>query len=98
MLKMSEELPLGVEQCPFQVGDFIKMRSCALKLLKYLRLPKNDVGVVTGVSLSNSYRGGKRMWLVHVHWQQLSVSAVKEQKYFHIRLKHLARKSHAEKT
>lgn len=49
---------------PFQVGDLVQMRSKALKLVRFFRYPKDDVGIVLEL------KKGTDEWLVNVHWQK----------------------------
>jgi hypothetical protein len=51
---------------PFQVGDLVQMRAKALKLVKFYRLPENDVGIV--LELKKCQHSDE--WLVNIHWQK----------------------------
>jgi hypothetical protein len=50
---------------PFQVGDLVMMRASALRLDRFCRYPKNDVGIVLELKKNNMGE-----WLVNIHWQK----------------------------
>jgi hypothetical protein len=50
---------------PFQVGDLVMMRASALRLERFYRYPKNDVGIVLELKKNNIGE-----WLVNIHWQK----------------------------
>lgn len=51
---------------PFQVGDLVQMRSKALKLTRFCKYKKDDVGIVLEVKKSNICDD----WYVNIHWQK----------------------------
>lgn len=50
---------------PFQVGDLVMMRASALRLERFYRYPKDDVGIVLELKKNNMDE-----WLVNIHWQK----------------------------
>jgi hypothetical protein len=51
---------------PFKVGDLVMMRAKLLRLKRFHKYPKNDVGLVLEV------KKGKIEWLVDIHWQKFT--------------------------
>ena len=49
---------------PFKVGDLVMMRTKSLRLKRFFKYPKNDVGLVLEVTK------GHVEWLVNIHWQK----------------------------
>ena len=49
---------------PFEVGDLVMMRTKSLRLKRFFKYPKNDVGLVLEVTK------GHVEWLVNIHWQK----------------------------
>lgn len=49
---------------PFEVGDYVQMRSKALQLIRFHKYEKDDIGIVLELKKGNTE------WLVNVHWQR----------------------------
>jgi hypothetical protein len=75
--------------CPFEIGDAVMMRRAALNVRKFWHLIPGDIGIVTGIRLSNV---DSSRWMITVHWQKYISPKVKEQTYRHHRLKHAIKK------
>jgi hypothetical protein len=79
---------------PFQIGEFVVMRSCALKLVRFSNYPKNDIGVVLNITQKN-----KKLidapWLVTVYWQKHKPKNRSSSLIKHTRLKKLRIKKNA---
>jgi hypothetical protein len=72
---------------PFQVGDLVQMRAKSLRLLKFHRLPDNDIGIV--LELKKCQHSDE--WLVNIHWQKFIPKAGKSI-IKHTRLKKVRKK------
>jgi hypothetical protein len=83
---MSEE---KLDKCLFEIGDMVEMRAAACKLMKFRRLPKNDIGFVVEIKPSQKT---SNCWLVGVYWQKHSNKQGVPSIYKHTRLKHFKRK------
>ena len=51
---------------PFEVGDLVMMRAKSLRLQRFFKYPKNDVGLVLEI------KKGSVEWLVNIHWQKFT--------------------------
>jgi hypothetical protein len=57
-------------ECKFKIGDLVQMRAIQLKLRKYLRFVKEDIGVVTDVELQDKQTvSSKPVYTLTVYWQ-----------------------------
>jgi|OM-RGC.v1.028574110 hypothetical protein len=76
------------QPCPFEIGDAVMMRSASLKIRKFWHLIPGDIGIVTGIRISNV---DSSRWMITVHWQKYT--SKKEPIYRHCRLKHAIKKT-----
>ena len=80
---------------PFKLGEMVKMRSSALKLVRFCHLPKDDIGIVVGFKESSN---NPNDILIIVHWQNYLKKSSKPLQYKPSRLKRVIRKKNAETT
>lgn len=71
----------AIEKSPFQVGDFVMLKTSQLKLKKFRHYFHDDVGVVV-----DTEKNPKGYWLIHVYWQKF-ISKKGINKLKHTRLK-----------
>ena len=59
-----------ISKLPFKIGDLVMLKSKDKKLVKFLHLPKDDIGVVIEIKKSCSYSIYNPVWIAAVHWQK----------------------------
>lgn len=86
---MIEQSSQETIQCKFKIGDLVQMRAIQLKLRKYLRFEKQDIGVVTDVELETKQTvSSNPVYTLTVYWQIRD----KRIKIYDYRVKRISRK------